>query len=172
MPVQSWGHSHYWTVSSTIVIPPTPTSGQPGYPLWQSGVIMGSGFGAIGAMLSAWWQRLRTLWALTRRVAPLSGMQRAVIWRVVGVVDSPAFPVAVQAVGRTATTLGFNRDDAWGPLKAELKHDHGNAENTFRHLQTVNTFRHNYTGSTLTNPTAHLLIELAYHGYTLRKVSR
>lgn len=170
MPVQSWGHSQYWTTASTSVTPVVPSSGQPGYPMWQSGVIMGSGFGALAGWWSLWVERLRILLTVARRLWFLSPMQRAVVWRTVDLVESPVFPVAVQAVQRTATHLGFNRPEAWANLKAELKTDPGNAENTFRHLQTVNTLRLNYVGSTMTNPMAHLLVELAYHGYTLRKV--
>lgn len=126
---------------------------------------MGSLFGGIAGVAAIWWARLRTLWRLTRRLEPMTAQQRAVVWRVVDVVESPAFPVAVQAVQRTATTLGFNRNDAWSHLKSALKVDPGHAENTFRHLQTVQTLRLNYTGSSLSNPEAHLLVELAYHGY-------
>ena len=171
MPVQSWAHSQYWTDSSTVVTPVVPTSGQPGYPLWQGSVVVGSGFGAVGEWAAIWWDRLRLLARVGRRMWGLSPMQRAVVFRTVDLVESPVFPVAVQAVQRTATHLGFNRPEAWGDLKAELKRDPGNAENTFRHLQTVNTLRLNYTGSTMTNPIAHLVVELAYHGYTLRKVT-
>jgi hypothetical protein len=170
MPVQSWAHSAYWADTSTAVTPVVPTSGQPGYPLWQGSVVVGSGFGPLGELAATWWDRCKVLVAVARRLWGCSPMQRAVIWRTVDLVESPVFPVAVQAVQRTATTLGFNRQEAWGDLKAELKRSPGNAENTFRHLQTVNTLRLNYTGSTLSNPTAHLVVELAYHGYTLRKV--
>lgn len=170
MPVQSWAHSHYWSPTSTAVAPVVPTSGQPGYPLWQAGVVvLPSAFGAVSAWAAIWLERLRILWRLASLMLGFSREQQAVVWRVVETVGSPAFPVARQAVTRTATTLGFNRPEAWGDLKAELKRDAGNAENMFRHLQTVNTLRLNYTGSTLSNPTAHLLVELAYHAYTLRK---
>ena len=170
MPVQSWGHAQYWTTPSTTVTPVVPTSGQPGYPLWQGGVIVGSGFGALAGWLALWGDRLRVFYRIARRCWGFTAQQRAVVWRTIDLVESPAFPVAVQSVQRTATHLGFNRPEAWANLKAELKVDPGNAENTFRHLQTVNTLRLNLVSSTLTNPMAHLLVELAYHGYTLRRV--
>jgi hypothetical protein len=129
---------------------------------------MGSLFGGLAGWAALWWARLRTCYRLAVRLVPMTHQQRAVIWRCVDLVESPAFPVAVQAVKRTATTLAFNRPESWSLLKAELKSSPGNAENTFRHLNTVNVLRLNYTSSTLSNPTAHLLVELAYHGYTLR----
>lgn len=170
MPVQSWANSHYWSPTSTVVIPVVPTSGQPGYPLWQSGVIVGTGFGALAGWWDLWRARARVILAIARRMWFLSAVEAAVVWRTIDLVSDPAFPVAVRAVKQTAHKLGFNRAEAWGDLKAELKRDPGNAENTFRHLHTVNTLRLNYVGSTLSNPQAHLLVELAYHGYTLRKV--
>mgnify|MGYP003333837863 CR=1 FL=1 len=168
MPVQSWGHSQYWVDLSTVVVPKPPTSGVAGYPMWQSGVIMGSGFGAVGALASLWGDRLRVLLRVVRRMWLLSPLQRAVVWRVIETVDRPEFAIAVGAVRNTALRLGFNRPEAWGDLKAELKRDPGNAENTFRHLQTVNTLRLNCVSSTFTNPQAHLLVELAYHAYAMK----
>jgi hypothetical protein len=171
MPVQSWAHSHYWTETSTAVAPVIPTSGQPGYPLWQaSAVVMPSAFGAVAAWAGIWRERLSILWRLSTRMLGFSREQQAVIWRCIETVGGREYPIARQAVQRTAITLGFNRPEAWSDLKAALKRDPGNAENTFRHLQIVQTLRTNLVGSTLSNPQAHLLVELAYHGYTLRKV--
>ena len=109
MPVQSWGHSQYWTTASTSVTPVVPSSGQPGYPMWQSGVIMGSGFGALAGWWSLWVERLRILLTVARRLWFLSPMQRAVVWRTVDLVESPVFPVAVQSVQRTAESGTENR---------------------------------------------------------------
>lgn len=170
MPVQSWGHAAYWTTTSTEVTPVVPSSGHPGYPLWQSGVIVGSGFGALAGYWDLWRERVKVIWAIAKRMWFLSPVECAVVWRTLDLVSSPAFPIAVRAVKQTATKIGFNRSEAWGDLKGELKRDPGNAENTYRHLHTVNTLRLNYVGSTLSNPQAHLLVELAYHGYALRKV--
>lgn len=130
---------------------------------------MGSGFGAVGGYCALWWDRLKVLLKVARRLWFLSPLQRKVVWRVVDVVDDPSFFIAIKAVRMTATTLGFNRQESWGPLKAELKSDPGNAENTFRHLQTVHTLRLNCVNSTFTNPHAHLLAELAYHAYTMKE---
>ena len=169
MPVQSWGHSQYWTATDTAVTPVVPTSGQPGYPLWQGGVVvMPSAFGAVAAWAGIWSQRVRIMWRFAAHMIGMTREQQAVVWRCVEAVDAPSYHVARGSVKRTATTLGFNRPEAWGDLKAELKRDAGNCENTFRHLHTVNVLRQNLVGSTLTNPQAHLLVELAYQGYSMR----
>lgn len=169
MPVQSWGHSQYWTTTSTAVAPVVNTSGQPGYPLWQAGVIvLPSLFGAVSAWAGIWRQRLRLMWRFAGHMLGMNAEQQAVVWRCIEAVDSPRYGVARNSVKRTATTLGFNRPEAWSDLKAELKRDPGNAENTFRHLHTVNVLRQNLVGSTLSNPDAHLLVELAYHGYSMK----
>jgi hypothetical protein len=166
MPVQSWGHSQYWTTTDTAVTPVFASSGQPGYPLWQGGVVvMPSLFGGVAAWAEIWSQRVRIMWRFAAHMLGMSREQQAVVWRCVEAVDSHPYKVARQAVQKTATTLGFNRPEAWGDLKAELKRDNGNAENTFRHLHTVNILRQNLVGSTLTNPEAHLLVELAYQGF-------
>ena len=168
MPVQSWGHSQYWTTTDTAVTPVLPTSGQPGYPLWQGGVVVGSLFGALAGWGAIWVERLRILWQLSKRLTGMTAEQRAVVMLCVETVDGQPYQVARLAVRRTATTLGFNRPEAWADLKAELKRDAGNAENTFRHLHTTNILRQNLVGSTLTNPQAHLVVELAYQGFALK----
>lgn len=168
MPVQSWAHSQYWTSQSTVVEPIVPHEGAVGYPMWQSGVIMGSLWGGALAYGAQWWDRLRVLWTLSRRMWTMDDEQRQVVYRCLDVVDSPGYPVARMAVRRCATTLGFNRNEAWAPLKDQLKQDHGQAENTFRHLHTVNLLRQNYLNSTLSNPQAHLLVELAYQGFAIK----
>lgn len=169
MPVQSWGHSQYWTATDTSAAPVVPTSGQPGYPLWQGGVVvLPSLFGGIAAHAGIWWDRLKTAYRLANRLLGMSQEQQAVVWLCLETVDGQPYQVARMAVRRTATTLGFNRPEAWADLKAELKRDAGNCENTFRHLHTVNVLRQNLVGSTLSNPQAHLLVELAYQGFALK----
>jgi hypothetical protein len=168
MPVQGWGHSQYWTTTDTSVIPVLPTSGAPGYPLWQGGVIVSSFFGALAGLGAMWLDRLRIMWRLSKRVLGMSPEQRAVVMLCVETVDGQPYQVARLAVRRTSTTLGFNRPESWADLKAELKRDAGNCENTFRHLHTVNTLRQNLLGSTLSNPQAHLVVELAYQGFALK----
>lgn len=169
MPVQSWAHSAYWADTSTAITPVVPTSGQPGYPLWQGGVVvLPSLFGGVAAWAGIWRDRLRILWRLTSTMMGFSPEQQAIVWRCLEAVGSPQFPIARQAVKKTATTLGLNRPEAWNYLKAELKRDAGNAENTFRHLHTVNLLRSNLVGSTLSNPQAHLLVELAYQGFSMK----
>lgn len=73
-----------------------------------------------------------------------------------------AYPAALEAVKKTATTLGFNRPEAWHGLSRQMKSSPGRAENVFRHLNACQLTRET-AGSTLTNPDCNLLVELAYH---------
>lgn len=79
----------------------------------------------------------------------------------------PAYPFAQDAVRKTATTLGFNRPEAWQGLSRHMKSSPGRAENVFRHLEACRLTRET-CGSTLTNPECNLLVELAYHDFALR----
>ena len=47
----------------------------------------------------------------------------------------PAYPIALQAVAETATTIGFNRPEAWQGLSRQMKSSPGRAENTYRHMR-------------------------------------
>lgn len=169
MPVQSWAHSQYWSlVPSTYVPPPNlPVQMQSGYPLWQGGVIVGSAFGPLGALAESWWARLKWLWRFATRLHRMAPADRAVVERVVGMVERQEWAVAQSAVKATATTLGFNRPDAWLPLHRALKADKRENENRFRHLEACRLLRAG-AGSTLSNPECHLIVELAYHRYTIQ----
>lgn len=81
--------------------------------------------------------------------------------------NHPAYPIAQDAVRRTARTLGFNRPEAWQGLSRQMKTSPGSAENTFRHMQACQWTRAE-APSTLTNPDCNLLVELAYHEFALR----
>lgn len=208
MPVQSFGHSHYWAgAPSTVVAPPNlPIAITSGYPSWQGGTIVASLFGGVGARLSHAWAWLRWVVAFVRRVmglaprhrdlyvallaqleaAPASDRpaldalrlaadihslpdaDRAALGRAVQTYRHPAWPLATAAVRQTATTLGFNRPEAWIPLNRMLKHDTRSRENLFRHLEACRIVRANLVTSTLSNPDLHLLVELAYHRYRMR----
>lgn len=171
MPTVGPFHNLYWNdqPASTVVITP-PGSGKAGYPGWQSAVIAPSLFGAIGAVIDLWMERLRWALRLLRRVKGLDREQRLILERVLGSLESPAYPVARLAVRQTATTLGFNRPEAWKPLGTALKASPGRAENTFRHLNACTLLRDTLRakGSTVTNPEMHLSVELAYQGFAAK----
>lgn len=79
----------------------------------------------------------------------------------------PAYPAAQAAVRKTATTLGFNRPEAWQGLSRQMKSSPGSAENTYRHMQACQWTKLG-ASSTLTNPDCNLLVELAYHEFAER----
>jgi hypothetical protein len=163
VPTQ-WAHTFYWEVSSTVVAPPPTASATGGYPAWQGGVVMGSGFGAIVAMVLDW---LSCLVTIMRGYYKLGTEDRAVVTRTMTYLAHPAYPVARLAVRKTSKTLGFNRPEAWKELSRELKSDPKHAENAFRHLEACRLVRANLLNSTVTNPELHLITELAYHGFTV-----
>lgn len=83
-----WAHGVYFNNSSTAA-PPTPAAAAAGgYPLWQSGVITPSLFGA----LQAWWERVQWWGSLIRRVWRLPICLRAELDRRV---DGLGKPVAM-----------------------------------------------------------------------------
>lgn len=167
MPLQGWAHTFYWETSDTSAAV-VHLSGGAVYPHWQSAVITPSLFGMIGAWIDARWALVQWHWALARRVHGLPRESRAVLLRVVDSLESPAYPAAQQAVRTTATTLGFNRQEAWKDYARELKSDLGRMENVYRHLKACHLLR-DAAGSTLTNPQQNLLTELAYHGFTVTR---
>lgn len=104
------------------------------------------------------------LTATEARILALDPERRAVLDRSLDALESPAYAVAQQAVRTTATTLGFNRPEAWKDYNREIKSDPGRMENVYRHLRACHLLR-DAAGSTLTNPDQNLLVELAYHGF-------
>ena len=168
MPVQSWAHSHYWAGAPSTVVPPpnNPIDMDAGYPAWQGSVILGSAFGPLGEWIAHHWRRLVWLYRFAQRVDRLPGPDRALVERVIRVTETSAWPVAHAAVKTTATTLGFNRPEAWLPLHRALKENRKENENRFRHLEACRLLRAT-AGSTFTNPECHLIVELAYQRYTL-----
>ena len=161
MPTQ-WAHTFYWEVSSTAGAPPKANARFGGYPAWQSGVVMGSGWGALFGLITDW---LICLWVVFQGYRKLDPESRVVVQKTLTVMTHPAYPVARLAVRKTATTLGFNRPEAWKELSRELKSDPKHAENAFRHLEACRLVRANLLNSTVTNPELHLITELAYHGF-------
>lgn len=164
MPVQSWGHSQYWSVFSTVVPPPpTPIISRGGYPGWQASVI-GSLFGAIQVQLVALWAEIRWYLRLIRRVRALDARQQVALAAAFHALEHPGFPAALTAVQETAVTLGFNRPEAWKPYSHAIKASPKRAENIFRHLRACEQTKA-ALGSTLSNPECNLLVELAYHAF-------
>lgn len=164
MPVQSWGHSQYWATLSTVVPPPpTPIISRGGYPGWQASVA-GSLFGALHAHLVACWAEVRWYLRLFRRVRALDAERLAALAAAFHALESPAFPSALTAVQQTATTLGFNRPEAWKPYSHAIKASPKRAENVFRHIRACEETRAALS-STLSNPECNLLVELAYHAF-------
>jgi hypothetical protein len=133
-------------------------------------VVVGFGFGGAVDLVSRWWAAAQWLWQLFRRSLGFRAPQRSVVLRVLDALEHPAYPIAERAVKQTATTLGFNRPEAWRELSRELKGSPGRAENAFRHLEAMRLVRANLLSSTVTNPECNLIVELAYHGFAAHAV--
>jgi hypothetical protein len=171
-----WAHSLLFNNSDTAVAPIVVS--RPGYPAWQSGVILPS----AGGWCQRTWERIAWLWTWLLRVwhwtpdearwfdarvpalAALSGDQRRVVDRVLAAVQHPAFPMAQVAVRETSQILGFNKPQAWARLGTQINSRYDWAENSWRHLQAMQALDRasRAAGSTLTNPDKNLLTELAY----------
>lgn len=98
-----------------------------------------------------------------KHLAGCTPEQRAILDSVIAAMQSPHWETARRVVRDTAQTLGFNDPNAWVQYSRAVKKDPGQAENTFRHLKSVHDLRGEV--GVLSNPQAHLLIELAYHGF-------
>lgn len=165
MPTIGPFHTHFWEVSDTSVQPVRVSNG--GYPLWQASVVAPSLLGVLGAWLDTRWSQLQWYARLCWRVWHLGTPQRAVIIRVLDLLESPEYPAAKQAVRQTATTLGFSHDHWKVKLSRTIKDSPGRAENIFRHMHACALTR-TISESTLTNPTCDFLVELAYQEYALK----
>ena len=164
MPTQ-WAHGLFFNFSDSNAAPVI-TPGQGGYPLWQSVVIAPSLLGMVGAWLDVQIARAKWVWRLVRRVHDLDVERRAVLIQALDTLEDPAFATAQACVRETATTLGFNRPEAWKAWSREIKADPGRAENAFRHLRAMHRLRDLHP-STLTNPQQNFVTELAYQGFAL-----
>jgi hypothetical protein len=141
--------------------------------MWQSGpnsIVIGAIFGGLTPWCERIWAAL--VWWLRwgRRLYRLDDEQRLVVQRVVCALDTPHYRVAQTAVRGTATTIGFNRPEAWLHLGRHIKGHPGHAENTYRHLEAFRRVKASIPeiGSTLTNPALHLTVELAYQGFAAK----
>jgi hypothetical protein len=97
-------HTNYWEVSSTAGAPPKVINRVGGYPAWQSGVVMGSGMGAIVGLITDW---LACLWTVFQGYRRLDGEQRVVLQKALMVMTHPAYPVARLAVRKDGNDLGL-----------------------------------------------------------------
>jgi hypothetical protein len=172
LPTIATFHVHYWENTGGVT-PPAPVATAGGYHQWQRGVILGSMFGGLTpwmerleARIARWWDRTRWIGKTVYRVSRLHGEHRDVFLRVLTALEDPDYLLAQRAVRKTATTLGFNRPGSWKQLGDALKKSPGNAENTFRHLNALHLLQENAIDRTLQNPESHLLIELAYQGFS------
>lgn len=104
--------------------------------------------------------------AVDQRLAALDAERRAVVERSLALVESPQYAVARNAVRETATSIGFDRPEAWKDLARHMKADNGRTQNVYRHLKAMRILRET-AGSTFTNPDANFLTELAYQGFSL-----
>lgn len=168
MPTVGEFHRNYWGRRDSTGTRPVVTHGSGGgYPAWQASVIAPSLLGILGAKLDYWRELVRWWLALYRRIHRLDAERRAVLLLTLDRLEHPAYRYAQQAVRETATTLGFNRPEAWKPLSHAMKASPGHAENTFRHMRSYTVLKDalKADGSTMTNPQLHLTTELAYQGF-------
>ena len=150
------------------------------YPPTQAAIVatFGTLFGALQVVYEqvAWYLRLaRRLWTWRDarhayletwldRLDTFDRGQRLVLERVVQAVTSGHWAEAQAAVRACAATPGFHRDEAWVDYGRLIKANRGQAQNVFRHLKAVSAIRPlaDVEVPRLSNPEAHLLIELAY----------
>lgn len=169
MPLVGEFHQKYWNLSDTN-LPPV-HFGRGGYPIWQASVITPSLLGMLGAWLDTKLEQFRWWRAIYRRISVLDRERRAVVLLTLEALEHPAYTSAQVAVRQTATTLGFNRPEAWTELSRQMKGAPNRSENVYRHLlacRKVDTALR-AQGSTLTNPELNLTTELAYHGFARAK---
>ena len=191
MPTIGTFHTFYWEYSDTVVTPVAVVQG--GYPLWQSGptgITVGASLWGWPVTVPAlvrrawasgiWWlawcgwglrlarrpQRARWRSACEALIA-CEPEQLAVVERALYLVQQPVYARAAEGVRQTATTLGFNRPQAWVQLSHQLKARGDWAENTWRHLHacalTDQAMRAAH--STVTNRDRHFAVALAYEGF-------
>lgn len=110
-----------------------------------------------------------TTLALHRSVAGVLSCdpeQRAVVDRAVAVVRGPLWGPAKAAVRDCATTPKFHQPEQWVEWSRAIKQNKGQAQNVFRHLKAVQAVRGLADADLpVSNPDAHLVVELAYQGF-------
>lgn len=180
MPVIGEFHSQYWRHRANAVIPPGPNAGGWAYPKVQqvaSGISMGARmvlFGPPLDWLRVYWYRLlrwllpatdHALLTLGAQYTGFDAEQQAVLARVTRVLRSPGWAEARRAVRECATTPSFHEPSQWVEYSRAIRSNLGQAQNIHRHLKAVHAVRGLHDGpAALSNPDAHLLVELAYQG--------
>lgn len=182
MPVVGEFHAKYWKARANPIVAAGTTVNWM-YPLVQS-VTGASSMGSLFGALQPVWEQVVWYWTLAQRLwhwrAPtnqlrleiwiarleaLDSEQHAVLERVVTALQHPRWSEAKHAVRVVATSPKFHQPEQWVEYGRALKANRGQAQNVFRHIKAVSALRDLTDGpATLSNPEAHLLIELAYQG--------
>jgi hypothetical protein len=170
MPTVGGFHGKFWLARSGGGGEPAGGYQTGSYASWQN-----TTHRAVSLSMAIWWppldvlrpwmQRLRWLWAVIRRLAVmrLTAEQLAVLEHAVALMQSPEWADAQQAVQACATTPKFHQVTQWVEYGRAIKADGGQAQNVYRHVKVVQALKAAHPG--LSNPEAHLLAELAYHGF-------
>lgn len=183
MPVVGEFHGKFWRARANTPAPVGASSPWM-YPPTQAGVITLS-LVVCGVPLEALrpiWAQLRWYWRLAKRLwhwraqqnqekletwiarlEELEPEQLVVVERVVASVQGPYWADARTKVRACATTPKFHRPEQWVEYGRALKANAGQAQNVFRHIKVVHELRAQHPE--MTNPEAHLITELAYHGF-------
>lgn len=184
MPTIGSFHAKYWRARANVPIPPG-TTGAMTYPNWQAVVttmhmaIWGVSFDAVRPV----WHQARWLWALARRLwwwrAPdrrahlerwiaqietLDEERLRVLAHAATLLHAPEWAQAQAEVRACAVTPKFHLPEHWRDYGRALKANAGQAQNVYRHVKVVHALR---ADTSLSNPDAHLLAELAYQGFAL-----
>mgnify|MGYP001617550811 CR=1 FL=1 len=181
MPLVGEFHGKFWRARPTAP-PPSGVSGEWMYPRVQAALILSSAiwwlpwtvltplwvllcwYGSVLRQLWRWqcWARAHRLALAPAHFGTLDAEQLLILSRVLSALHSPAWTNTQQLVRATATTLNFNEPAAWVDYNRAIKANAGQAQNVFRHLKVVHALR---ATTSLSNPEAHLLAELAYQGF-------
>ena len=184
MPVQGWGHSHYWAGTTEVILPSTEAGAA--YPMWQASVITPSLFGGLQAgweagseQVKSWAYWLARLWrlppdtrlhlgALADRLEALGPEKRIAIEQAIEAIEQDGYEAAVKAVGDVAVTPGMRERHVWVNISRKIHEWPGWSENMYRHLDAADRAKRSIreAGSTISNPDLNLMVELAYHALT------
>ena len=160
MALQSWGHSHYWHVSSTGGGGAPPDAETWSYPRWQTIHTAGSLFGAV----QPWWDWGTELWGFWKAYRRCSPDQLHALTHAAAVVTTPVYATAQQSVRQTAVKPTMRDHHYWQEVGRVAKAWNW-SENVYRRLdanETADTLLR-AQGSTVTHMDRELAVELAYH---------
>lgn len=194
MPTIGPFHGRYWKARANTPPPAGTGGNTPMYKEWQSTIqrsltlsmavwwvpmpaSISTSLGRLGRRLIGLYRIGRRLWQWygtaehlgpdqwTPRLDRLDLEQLAVLERVIAAFDSPGWGSARLAVRQCATTPKFHQPEQWIAYSRAIKANPGQAQNVFRHLKAVSDLRSLDDGpAAVSNPEAHLLVELAYQG--------